>query len=296
MEKTTKQRIFADLILLFVAMIWGTAFIFQREGVSIANPFLFNAYRYFLGALVLLPLLLIKKTKISKDAVFTGITLGVILFVASALQQAGMAYTSASKAGFITSLYVILVPVLSLILFRENQHYRAWLIALFAIFGLYLVSISNNFSVNMGDMLIFVCSFFWAGHVLFVSKRCGLFDSLLIAFLQFFTASLLSYVTSGLFYGEFQIPFSMENLQPLLYTGILSTAVAFSLQIVAQKHAPPTDAAVIMSSESLFAALAGFLFLGEVLTVRQYVGCAIILLSILLIQLPKPTIRRKGHL
>lgn len=288
MKKHTKKRVFSDFLLIFMAIIWGTAFVFQREGTAVANPFLFNGYRYFLGAVVLVPLLLIRKTKISKDGLLTGATLGVILFIASGLQQAGLAFTSASKGGFITSLYVIFVPILGMIIYKEKPTAFTWFVSGVSVVGLYLVSISNDFTINIGDFMIFLCSIFWGGHVLFVDKKCGKYDSIMIAFAQFATASILSFVTTTVFYHEISISMNWDTWQPLLYTGVLSTAVAFSLQIVAQKNAPSTDAAVIMSSEALFAALAGFLFLGEILTTAQYVGCGLILFSIVLVQIPVP--------
>ena len=293
MKEHTKKRVFSDFLLIFMAMIWGTAFVFQREGTDFINPFLFNGYRYFLGAIVLAPLLLLRKTKLRKDGLLTGATLGVILFFGSGLQQAGLAYTSASKGGFITSLYVIFVPILGLLIYREKPTLFTWIISGISVTGLYLVSISGAITINFGDVLIFLCSIFWGGHVLFVDKKCGKFDSILIAFAQFATASVLSFLTTVIFYQEISIPMTWNVLEPLLYTGVLSTAVAFSIQIIAQKNAPSTDAAVIMSSEALFAAIAGFLLLGEILTTPQYIGCGLIFLSIILVQIPLPRKMRK---
>jgi len=284
----------SDLLLLLTSSIWGFAFVAQRAGMEHVGPFTFNAVRFALGSLALLPFVYFFHNKskhnahkafITKKLVWGGALAGFALFMGSSFQQIGIVYTTAGKAGFITGLYVILVPIMGL-----AWHHRAgtgtWLGAVLAVIGLYLLSVKQDLSISSGDLLVLVSAFFWAAHVHIISWMAAKMDSLKIALVQFITCSLLSFVGAA-----FLETITMTTLQkaaiPILYAGLLSVGVAYTLQIVAQKDAPPAHAAIILSFESVFAVLGGWLLLGEILSLRGLAGCALMLLGMLLSQLSK---------
>ncbi|GAB4175585.1 MAG: DMT family transporter [Calditrichia bacterium] len=284
-----KQRnIINDLLLLLASVIWGFAFVAQRKGMEHIGPFLFNGIRFFLGALVLLPFI-IKNNALSdfwqrRSFVRTRpfIQLGGLLFAGASLQQIGIVYTTAGKAGFITGLYVILVPILGIFIGRKTGK-LTWMGAILAVVGMYFLSIKGDFSIAKGDVFVLTGAFFWAMHVLTVDKFANREDPILLAFGQFLFTSVLSLMVAM---GMEDIRFHsiMAVLMPILYAGILSSGVAYTLQVVAQRKAHPSHAAIILSLESPFAALGGFLLLNEILSGRELFGCLLMLAGMLLSQ------------
>ncbi len=291
-----RQVLKADWLLLLTALIWGTAFVAQRAGMEHVGPFTFNGVRFALGALVLLPLALRSKPLVPSGnegpalqgaprgaSIWGGGLAGVVLFVAAALQQVGLVYTTAGKAGFITGLYVIIVPLMGLFWgFRPG--WGGWLGACLAVAGLYLLSVTEDFTLARGDFLELLGAFFWAAHVLILGWLSPRVRRIRLACTQFAVCALLSLIAAS----------AVETIAwsgiraaavPILYGGLLSVGVAYTLQVVAQRHAPPVHAAVILSLEAVFAALAGWLILGEVLGLRGIVGCGLMLSGMLAAQL-----------
>jgi drug/metabolite transporter (DMT)-like permease len=288
----------ANLMLLVTAAIWGFAFVAQRVAMDHMGPFSFNGVRFLLGAASLLPLIWFfsqRKTTVTTTAAKTSIWLaggvaGTILFVAAALQQVGMLYTTAAKAGFITGLYMILVPFLGLFL-RHVTGLNAWFGALLALVGLYLLSINADFSMSRGDFLMFVGAIFWACHILWIDFIGRKVDALKLSAVQFIFCGLLS--MSVAFWQETpSLASVLLALPSVLFASFISVGLAYTLQVVAQKKAKPTHAAIIMSMEAVFAVIGGVAFLGESLPMRGWIGCGLMMTGMLLSQIPLPKISR----
>jgi drug/metabolite transporter (DMT)-like permease len=284
----------SDSLLLLTAVIWGFAFVAQRVGMEYVGPFTFNGVRFALGSFVLLPLILRNRkhqatnreilTRTStRTIIFGGGILGLTLFAAASFQQVGLVYTTAGNAGFITGLYVVIVPILGLLL---GQHTDAgtWIGAFLAAAGLYLLCITDEFSISFGDMLELVGAFLWAGHVLIIGWLSPKIDSLKLAFTQFAVCSVLSLITA-VFTEVIVIEGLFKATIPILYGGVLSVGVAYTLQVVAQRNAHPAHAAILLSLEAVFAAFGGWLILNETLASRELFGCALMFAGMLLSQL-----------
>ena len=278
----------SNILLLITATVWGCAFVAQRVGMENIGPFAFNGIRFALGGLSLIPLIIWfdrkngRKAKFS-SVLFGGICAGTLLAVGASLQQVGLVYTTAGKAGFITGLYVVLVPMIGLIL-KQPAGAHIWLGALVASAGMYLLGVNGDFTVGKGDLLELIGAFFWAGHVQLICYLSKKADPLKLSVTQFFTCSAISLCVAA-----FTETTTMSNVQgaliPILYGGLFSVGVAYTLQTVAQRDANPSHAAIILSMESVFAALGGVLMLGESLSPRGIAGCALILTGMLLSQL-----------
>ena len=282
----------AELLLLLTALIWGFAFVAQRMGMDHVGPLTYNAARFWLGALSLLPLVWLMQrrtpaatqTRSWRSAVGGGLLAGLLLFTGATLQQIGIVHTTAGKAGFITGLYVVIVPALGM-LWGQQASWSAWAGAALAAAGLYLLTMSDvPFSLSQGDGLVLIGAFFWAGHVLVIGWLSGRYvEPILLAFLQFFVCAVLSLLGAVLTETS-----SLDGLRggllPILYGGLLSVGVAFTLQVVAQRDAPPTHAAIILSTETVFAALGGWLLLHETLSSRSVLGCIFMFGGMLLSQ------------
>ena len=288
----------ANLMLLVTAAIWGFAFVAQRVAMDHMGPFSFNAVRFLLGAASLLPLIWFfsrKKTVATTPAAKTSIWLaggvaGAILFVAAALQQVGLLDTTAAKAGFITGLYMILVPFLGLFL-RHVTGLNAWLGAVLALVGLYLLSINADFSMSRGDFLMFIGAIFWACHILWIDFIGRRVNALQLSAVQFLACGLLSSVAA--FWQEAPTFASILLAWPaILFASFISVGLAYTLQVVAQKRAKPTHAAIIMSMEAVFAAIGGVVFLDENLPMRGWIGCGLMMTGMLLSQIPLPKFNR----
>jgi drug/metabolite transporter (DMT)-like permease len=280
------MRLKSDLTLLLVAVIWGSAFAAQRVAAAHLGPFFFNGLRFLVGVLTLLPMVRFR-VKIERRMLPWVALAGVILFAASALQQAGIASTTAGNAGFITGLYVVLVPILLVIFLRQPVAWATWIAALLAVVGALLLSTGGDLKFNPGDLLELAGAVAWAAHVILVGWLAHRMDVLPFVIGQNLVSGLLNLAASG--FGDYA---TFPGLVPagwaVLFSGIFSIGVGFALQGIGQRHAPPSDAALILSLEAVFAAIFGYIFLGEALTVIQMLGCALIMIAILQVQL-RPT-------
>lgn len=277
-----KMRWKADLTLLLVSVIWGTAFAVQRVAAQVGSVFMFNGLRFMLGVLVLLPFTGLRWNFSRRD---WGLVLfaGTLLFGGSALQQMGMQSTTAGNAGFITTMYVVLVPIVLFVGWRERPHWLAWVAAFLALSGTFLLSTGGEFAFRFGDVLELLGAVFWSVHVIILGKFAPRVDPIRFSAGQFIVGGALNLV-AGLVFER-----SISILQPaifggLLYTGIFSVGVAYTLQVVGQRHTPPADAALILSLEGVMAALFGWWWLHETLLPLQLLGCALIFAAIFLAQ------------
>jgi drug/metabolite transporter (DMT)-like permease len=280
----------ANLLLLLAAVIWGFAFVAQRVGMRYVGPLTFNGLRFALGAAALAPLLMWRRktgptTSDDGDRSLVlkgGVVAGLVLFMGATLQQYGVVYTTAGKAGFITGLYVVFVPLLGLLVGQKTGRY-VWAGALTAAGGLYLLSAKGMVGIDPGDGLVLLSALFWAAHVLVIGRLSRRVAPVRLAVTQFTVVSILSLIGAVLF--ETIDPAAVRAAAvPILYAGLLSVAVAYTLQVVAQRRAQPAHAAIILSFESVFAALGGWLVLSEGLSTRGLIGCALMLAGILLAQ------------
>lgn len=282
----------ADLLMLITAMIWGTAFVAQRVGMDNIGPFLFTGLRFLLGALVLLPLLLISRRELGaarapgfahRPLLLGGVLMGLALTVGINLQQVGLLFTTVTNSGFITGLYVIVVPLLGLFI-GQRAGLGIWLGALLAVAGLFLLSVGENFQVASGDWLQLTGAFVWGVHVLLVSFFARRYDPLRLSILQFLVCALVSLLLA-LALEPIEWSAIVAAAPSILYGGCFAVGVGYTLQVVAQKDAIASHAAIILSLEAVFAAIAGWLFLDESLSLRSYVGAGIMLAGMLLAQL-----------
>ena len=280
----------SDLLLLLIAAIWGGGFVAQRQGLEFVGPFTFNGVRFALGSLSLLPLVLIGQRRRNRlpgvlpkagtrPLLWGGALAGGALFLGASLQQVGMVYTTAGNAGFITGLYVVIVPLLGLC-WGQRPGLGTWLGALLAAMGLYLLSVTAAFTIGFGDLLELAGAFFWAGHVLLIGWLSPRLDALKLSAVQFAVCSLLSLVTA--FCTEtVSLAGILRAAHPILYGGLISVGIAYTLQVVAQRDAHPAHTAIILSAEGVFAALGGWWLLGEVLGPRGLLGCGLMLAGML---------------
>jgi drug/metabolite transporter (DMT)-like permease len=283
----------ADFLLLVTAFIWGVAFVAQRAGMDHMGPFIYNGVRFGLGALTLVPVIWYRRKKGLVDHFFqkdesgclikAGIISGLLLFLGSSLQQVGIVYTTAGKAGFITGLYVIIVPVLGLI-WKQRPGPGVWIGAVLAVSGLYLLTVSDGLRIELGDFLVFMCAIAFALHVLAIGWLVTRVDCVKLALAQFIVTSFLSFSVAVIF-EDISLAALIDGIVPILYGGIMSAGVAFTLQIVAQRQAPPAHAAIILSLESVFAVLAGWLILSEVMAGQEIAGCVLMFMGMLAAQL-----------
>jgi drug/metabolite transporter (DMT)-like permease len=279
-------RFKADLTLLFISIIWGSAFVAQRIAGQSGSVYLFNGIRYVLAGLVVLPVAIRTRRKeyplLYREQLKWMFVAGLLLFIASALQQVGMVFTTAGNAGFITSLYVVLVPLGLFAFWREKFHWLLIIAVSLAVLGAFLLSTSGRFEFRLGDLLEFIGAIFWALHVIVVGKFGREFEPTSCSVGQLVICGLLN-LSVGIFV-ETASPFSSRLVIPILYTALLSLGLCYTLQIWAQRHTPPADAALILSLESVFAVLTGWLFLGEQLSIIQTFGCILIFIAVLLTQ------------
>jgi len=281
----------ANLLLLLTSVIWGFGFIAQRLGMDHIGPYSFNVFRFLLGALSLVPLVYFlgrKKTgpsKTGKPFWIIGGLAGLVLFGGATLQQVGLLYTTAGKAGFITGLYLVIVPLLGFCL-RQKIDKLTVAGALIATYGLYLLSITEGFNIGQGDTLVLIGAFFWAVHVQVVGYAAKYkLDALKLAILQYLICAGLNLLLA-LFLEEFTVQATLDASGAILYAGLVSVGVAYTLQIVAQKHVDPSRAAILLSLEAVFAVLAGWLMLAELLNSRESWGCILMFAGMMLSQMP----------
>lgn len=295
----TKTQLKANILLLLTAAIWGLAFVAQKVGAEHVGAFTYNGIRFALGSISLIPLILFLNKKKGENeetknndrdslklTVKAGIIAGCALFIATSLQQMGVMGTTAGKAGFITGLYMVIVPILGLFL-KQKVNKSTWIGIVIAIIGLYLLSINEDFSISNGDLLVLIGSVGWAIHILLIDNFTKKIDPLKLSSVQFATCSILSLVMAIIFEDINMVGISGAMVS-ILYGGLLSVGVAYTLQVVAQKNAKPSHAAILLSMESVFGALGGAMFLGERIGARGLVGCILIFIAIIISQL-KPS-------
>ena len=272
-------------MLLFAALLWGTAFVFQSVGMNVIGPLTLSATRMTLGGLSLLPVIAAFGAKFNRLSVKAGIACGLILCVASNLQQFGLVSTSAGKAGFITTLYVVIVPVMSIFL-KKKVPGRIWICVAIAVTGFYFLCIKENFTIEKGDFLVLMCSFCFSAHIMAVDHFNGKgADSLIISCVQFLTVGAISTVLMFVF-EEPEWASVLQAKWSILYLGIISSGLAYTLQIIGQKRTNPTVGTLSMSMESVFAAVAGWLILNEHMSGKELLGCALVFSAVVLAQLP----------
>ncbi|MEA3504654.1 MAG: DMT family transporter [Bacteroidota bacterium] len=288
----------ADAMLLLTAAIWGFAFVAQRAGMEFVGPYTFNGARFALGGVSLMPLLFMKRNKRTQkllkqrySVIYYGALAGLFLFLGSSFQQVGLQYTTAGNAGFITGLYVILVPVIGL-LWKQKAGFGVWIGAILAVTGMYFLSIDNGFKINFGDILELICALFFAIHVLIIGWLSPKFNAVRLSIVQFLIASALSFIVA-LFNEEIILQDILDAAIPIIYGGVFSAGVAYTLQVVAQKDAPAAHAAIILSLESVFAVFGGWLLLSEVVTTRILIGAALMLAGMLSAQFQSFFVKKK---
>lgn len=315
--KTHKLR--NTFFLFLTAMIWGAAFVAQSVSMDYIGPFTFICLRSVIGGLFLIPVIIVldgirkknqnesadvvnsenilhieteEKQRLSwknKQLIEGGIVCGIFLFFANCFQQTGIQYTTVGKAGFITTFYIIIVPLIGLF-FKKYCGILTWIGVVIALAGLYFLCITQKLTIQRGDALILCCSVLYAGQILAIDHYNPFVDGVKMSCIQFLTGGILGAVFMLLFENP-SIAMILSAAGPILYTGIMSTGVGYTLQIVGQKGLNPTVAALILSLESVFSALSGYVFLHQVLTTRELIGCALMFIAIVLAQLPD--IRRK---
>jgi drug/metabolite transporter (DMT)-like permease len=296
MLNMNNKAIQANLLMLLAAGIWGFAFVAQRVGMETMGPHWFNSLRFFIGVVALVPVVLwIGRNKAktidqenelkssNKTLMLGGLAAGFLLFVGATFQQVGLQYTTAGKAGFITGMYIFFVPLIGLF-FRMKTGLGTWVGAVVALWGLYLLSINEDFTLSKGDTLQLICAVAFAGHVLMIGYLASKMDTVKLSLIQFFVAGVLA---MGLALYSEQLTWEMivSTAVPLLFAGVMSTGIAYTLQTIAQQHAHPSHAAIILSSEGVFAVIGGFLLLNEVLPPKGLLGCGLILAGMLMSQL-----------
>lgn len=294
------KRVKYNLYLLLTAAIWGFAFVAQRWASASIGPFAYNGIRFALGGIVVLPFMIKSAKKQANDTlgkkpikcgIIPGIIAGIALFTASTLQQVGIAYTTAGKAAFITGLYIVMVPVAGIFL-NHSINLKTWISICLAIIGLYFLTMKSGFTMGKGDLIELAGAVVWTSHILLVDhyvKRVGVYA---LAFFQIAFCSILS-LGAALLFEKIELQQVMDAAVAILYGGILSVGVAYTLQVVGQQYALPSHAAIILSMESVFACIGGLLILNEIFGVKEYFGCACMLAGMLLTQMPKRIKKRK---
>ncbi|MBR6665827.1 MAG: DMT family transporter [Lachnospiraceae bacterium] len=302
MNKATRN----SFLLFLAACIWGLAFVFQSKGMEYMDPFTFNGARALIGAFSLLVFVLVRNRVTGKKlrdldwkiTLTAGICCGAALTAASTVQQFGILYTSVGKAGFITTLYIIFVPIAG-ILFRRKVSRIVWVAAGMAAVGMYLLCINESFSVNIGDVLVFICAIFFTAHIMIIDHFSPKTDGVVISLIQFTVCGVICMICAFI-WGEPAWSQITSGISTLLYAGVMSCGVAYTLQIVGQNGVNPTVAALLMSLESVVATITGviafqigFLKVDQTMTLRQVAGCVIVFAAVILVQLPKEWFEKK---
>ena len=297
-----------SLILLLTATIWGIAFVAQSEGGDAVGAFTFNSTRSLIGSLVLIPVIFLLNKINPKDnksesgissgnsssgnifsrnrtLILGGISCGICFFLASNFQQLGIMYTSVGKAGFITACYIVIVPILGLFMKKKCSPF-IWAAVAMALVGLYLLCITDGFSIGKGDILVLICAFLFSLHILIIDYFSPKVDGVKMSCIQFFVCGVLSAIPALIFEHP-QLSAFHGAWGAILYAGVMSCGVAYTLQIVGQKNMDPTVASLILSLESCISVLAGWIILGQKLSMREIIGCMVMFAAIVLAQLPQ---------
>ena len=286
-------------MLLLTAMIWGTAFVFQRVGMDSIEPVTFNAARMALAAVMVGALAFVLRRGKNADTSAPawsrtwkgGICCGLFLTAGSVFQQMGVVYTTAGKAGFITAMYMLLVPILNFLLFKKKNSWLVWLAVLIGVGGMYLLCVKEDFTLTSGDTLVCICALMFSGHILCCDYFVRQASPIELAAIQFATAAVVSAGIASLTENPNWAGI-MSAAVPILYCGVVSGGIGYTLQIVAQKFTDPTIASLLMSLESVFAVIAGAMLLGEQMSSREMLGCVVMFAAIILVQIPLPGERK----
>ena len=288
------DRMKNNILLVLTALIWGCAFVAQSMGMDYVGPFTFNMARFLIGAVVLLPVIWFmdrqRKTGAEKGAgqktlIIGGICCGIALAVASTLQQWGILFTTVGKAGFITAMYIVIVPLLGIFIGKKVRPLIIGCVAI-AVVGFYFLCMTESLRLGLGDFLVLLCAIAFSIHILVIDHFSPKVDGVKMSAIQFLTAAIISAIPTLLW----EQPVFTEILQawqPVLYAGVMSCGVAYTLQIIAQKNADPTVASLLLSLESVFSVLAGWVLLGQRLSFKELFGCVLIFCAIILAQLPE---------
>lgn len=301
------KKMRGNLMLLLTALIWGTAFVAQSAGMDHVQPFTYNGVRTLIGGLVLIPVIMLfdrlkpadsrpsaaEQKAINKNSLIGGICCGTVLCVASCFQQFGVSMTTAGKAGFITALYIVIVPLMGVFI-KKKIPKIIWLCVAIAVAGFYLLCVKEGFSVGTGDLLVLCCAFFFSIHIMVIDHfTAGKVDGVRMSCVQFLVAGIMAIVLMFLF-EEPTLASIWDARVSILYAGIMSCGVAYTLQILGQKDTDPTTATLLMSLESVFAALSGWVLLHESLSLKEIFGCAMVFAAVILAQIPLPVKANKN--
>ena len=297
---TAKIPLKNSLLLLLTAAIWGVAFVAQSVGMDYVGAFTFNSVRSVIGSLVLIPVILflnrqkpsspqtdLQKKENRRTLITGGVCCGICLCLASNFQQFGIKYTTAGKAGFITACYIVIVPVLGLFLKQKCGPF-VWAAVVMAVIGLYLLCIKDGFSIGTGDILVMICALLFSVHILVIDHFSPMVDGVKMSCIQFLVCGILSGIPALLLENP-SLSSILAAWKPILYAGILSCGVAYTLQIIGQKNMNPTVASLILSLESCISVLAGWIILKQQLSLREFAGCGVMFAAIILAQLPQKT-------
>ena len=292
------KKLLGNALLLLTAMIWGTAFVFQRVGMENIGPVTFTAARMALAAVAIgtLAFLTRRKEKAAgempeegksrvRNTVIGGICCGSFLTIATILQQKGLIYTTAGKAGFITAMYILMVPVISFVFLKKRYTWTVWLAVVLGMTGMYFLCINEGFSLAYGDIFIAVSALFFSFHILCCDYFVRLGNPLSISAIQFAASAVIAFV-AALIMEEPGVDQLVSALVPIIYCGIVSGGIGYTLQMVAQKYTDPAIASILMSMESVFALIAGVIILNEQMSARELSGCVIMFIAIILVQVP----------
>lgn len=295
------KKIRGEILLSITALIWGTAFVAQIVGMEHIGPFTFTASRTLIGAASLIPVILFMDRKRArdntrdefqgskKDLIKGGLACGLAMFCGLAFQQVGLQYTTAGKAGFITALYIVFVPILGLFLHKRIEK-SVWLGVILGLVGLYLLSVTEDLSIGRGDLLVLSGTIFWALHIIIIDHFADKVDAVKMSCIQFLVVGLIS-LTIAIVAEDISINAIIQSAFPVLYSGIIVVGIAFTLQIFGQRGTNPATAAIIMSMESVFAALSGIIILGETMNLREITGCILLFAAVIVAQL-QPTMKK----
>ncbi len=291
----------SSLLLFLTAFIWGVAFVAQSVGMDYIGPFSFNGARFLMGSLVLLPLVLYRRKKDREKGIpraglkvtFTGgICCGLALCFAALFQQYGIMYTTVGKAGFITTLYIVIVPILGIFL-GKTVGGRIWIGAALAAVGMYLLCMSERLVLGKGDTYVFICALLFSVHILVIDYFSPKADGVELSCIQFLTAGVIGSILAFIFEKP-ELQSFIDGIIPLAYAGILSSGVAYTLQVIGQKDMDPTVASLILSMESVFSVLAGWVILKQTLSGRELLGCVLVFGAVILVQLPDKKLKMKA--
>ena len=294
-----KMRILGPIMLVSAAMIWGLSFVAQKQGMEYVEGFTFNGIRSLLGAIVLIPFILIRavknpvklspaKKKQSRKDNFKGIMIvGLMLCIGSNLQQFAFNYIEPGRVGFITALYMLIVPLISFIVYKKKQPVTTWIGVILGVVGLYMICMggSASFSLGKGDILALLCSFAFALHIIVIDKFAAKIDCVVLSCGQFFVTGVISCILMFVFENP-NIQSIMQAAVPILYAGIMSCGCAFTFQVIGQKYTEPTISSMLLCLESVFSVIFSFIILGERMASVEYIGCAVMFVAIIIAQLP----------